>query len=50
LERGRVLGDGGEAGVSLLEKLDAVILPMRQRLQRKPPWTSAVECHAGTDE
>ncbi len=42
LERGRMLGDGGPAGMNLLEKLDAFILPMRQRLQAKLPSPGGV--------
>lgn len=42
LERGRMLGDGGDAGKSLLEKLDAFILPMRQRQRAKLPAQDGV--------
>jgi two-component system, chemotaxis family, chemotaxis protein CheY len=42
LERGRMLGDGGPAGMNFLEKLDAFILPMCRRLQAKLPSPGGV--------
>jgi two-component system, chemotaxis family, chemotaxis protein CheY len=41
--QGRLRGDGGEAGAALLRKLDAFIIPLRQRLQAKIPRPGAVE-------
>jgi two-component system chemotaxis response regulator CheY len=42
LARGRMLGDGGDAGANLLEKLDAFILPMCRRLRGKLPTPGGV--------
>jgi chemotaxis protein histidine kinase CheA len=50
LERGKMLGDGGPAGMNLLEKLDAFILPMRQRLQAKLPSPGGVMESASAHE